>query len=92
MTLARDLRDRDEPVGFVSAWTNTPATFSVTANDPEGDGRPSHGVWVGVAGTLVVTDLYGTQTTLSAVPVGYHRMQITELDATSTAQNVVVGY
>ena len=92
---ARDMRDRDEPTAFVAAWTTTPANFDVVLSDPEASGsrgRPSMGVYVGTAGHLDIEDLHGTATTLSNVPVGFHRMQITYLASSSTAQDVVVYY
>jgi len=85
-----------------TAWTTTPADYSITANDPfkgnlpglaaPSEGRPCRRIIVLGSGTLVITGIDGVDVTLPAAGAAFvFDIQATGLKASgSTATNVVV--
>jgi hypothetical protein len=100
--MASKVENLESGDGFRTAWTTTPADYSITANDPfvghkiglaqPFEGRPCRQILVLGSGTLVVTGLDGTNVTIPAAGVPYtFNFQATGLVAAgSTATNVVV--
>lgn len=91
-TRARERNERSEGTIVRAAWTTTPVDYDIAASDPTGAQRPSLKIFVGAAGNLAVTDLSGTNSTITGIVAGtVLELQLTALVATgSTAQNVSV--
>jgi len=85
-----------------TAWTASPADYSITGQDPfkgnlpglaaPSEGRPCRRIIVGGSGTLVITGIDGTNVTLPAMGSAFvFDVQAIALVASgSTATNVVV--
>lgn len=50
------------------------------------------GLYVGVAGNLVVTMADGTDATFANAPVGYHLLRVQKVKAATAATNIVALY
>lgn len=88
---AREIREQQSSAEYAAAWTTTPADYDIRGGDPAGQDRVCRAVYVGTTGTIVATNLQGTDITFTGVPAGaILPIQATDLKSGSTAQNVVV--
>lgn len=65
------------------ASTVTPSDSTVLA--------PTSGIYVGVAGVLVVTMASGNTVTFTGIPAGFHRISVTKVLATGTTATGIVA-
>lgn len=87
--------DLTRPSGWVrQAWTTTPAAYDIIANGPEyianQQGRMCKYIYVVTAGTLVYTDQWGNDQTVTCGANERVDIECIALKATSTAQGVKV--
>lgn len=84
---------RSSPLAL-QAWTATPADYDILANGPEyiagQQGRMCSRIYVVTAGTLVYTDQWGSDHTLTCGNNEMVPLECIALKATSTAQGVKI--
>lgn len=79
---------------YRDANSTAPAHGAVAVTESDATVIPvTRGLYVGVAGDLVVTMADGqTPITFTAAPVGYHPLQVTQVLAATNATNIVALY
>ena len=95
MKIRKAETDLTRPSGWVrQAWTTAPADYDILANGPEyiagQQGRMCKRIYVVTAGTLVYTDQWGTDITITCGANERLDIECIALKSTSTAQGVKI--